>query len=391
MSLMDLIAAPTSRSTKGRVPIFRPLLNGEEFDVTFQEAVIQMGEGAHDTVLAQCTSATLTTTDGMLKSAISFYWGQAPRTELFCGYIVGVGVTKAGEGSLSFGLIILGVTKVMQEGKPRFWRNKSVPSAVKSLAYSNGLGAYTHDHTFLWGSMAQTDQSDWKMLDVQVNRIGWSVFNRYGVVLAYDALALFKESGSYCTLTSSQDQDFDPTADRRMIEFNPSEEADENPVSMGTKVAYFTDRNDVQVTKQLGDHTKYKFVTSWVLRNVEEATYYANASTYKATSWDQTAIARIWGDSDIYPGMSVTVVTTNNTYLRSKYDGRWFVHAVSHKMDRQSFQTQLSMARPASNTQVSQEAYRSFWAIAGRPRPTLSLVDGAWVSSWTDARVQSVL
>lgn len=390
MSMTDLLSQPDARSTKGRVPIFRPMLRGEEFDVTFQEAGIQMGEGAHDTAIVQCQSSTLTTTDGMLNSPISFYWGQAPRTELFCGYIVGVGVTKAGEGSLSFGLIILGVTKVMQEGKPRYWTNRTVPSAVTTLAYSNNLGVHTHQHDFVWGSMAQTDQSDWQMLDIQVGRLGWSTFNRYGVILAYDALQLFQDSGSYCTLQSSQDQDFDPTAERRLIEFNPSEDSDENPDSMGTKVAYFTDRNDVQVTKQAGDHNRFKFITQWVLRNADEATLYANAPSSKPGSWDQRAMARIWGDSDIYPGLCVDVVTTNNTYLRNKYDGRWLVTSVQHKMDRQSFQTQLAMARPASDTRVSQEAYRPFWTVAGRPHPVMSLVDGVWTSSWTDPRVQSV-
>jgi hypothetical protein len=391
MSMMDLLSAPTARSTRGRVPMFRPLLDGEEFDVTFQEAAMQMGEGAHDTVLAQCTSSSLTNVDGILNSTISFYWGQAPRTELFCGYVVGVGITKSGEGSLSFGLIILGVTKVLQAGKPRFWTHKSVPSAITALAYSNNLGVHTHPHDYLWGSMAQTSQSDWQMLDIQVGRLGWSVYNRYGVIQAYDALQLFQESGSYCTLQSSQDQDFDPTAERRLIEFSPSEDSDETPDSMGTKVAYFTDRNDIQVTKQLGDHTKYKFVTDWVLRNADEATLYANAPTSKPGTWDQRATARIWGDSDIYPGMCVDVITSNNTYLRNKYDGRWLVTDVQHKMDRQSFQTQLNLARPASDTRVSQDSYRSFWSIANKPRPGLSLQDGQWVSSWTDPRVQSVL
>lgn len=391
MSMTDMMSKPDARSTKGRVPIFRPLLNGEEFPVTFEEAGISLSSSSHDTVIAQCSSTTLTTVDGMLNSAISFFWGQAPRTELFCGYIVGVGVTKSGEGSLSFGLIILGVTKVMQEGKPRYWVNRTVPYAVMMLAYSNNLGVHTHDHPFVWGSMAQTEQSDWQMLDIQASRLGWGIFNRYGVILAYDPLLLIRDSGSYCTLVSSQDQDFDPTANRRLIEFNPDERSDENPDSMGTKVAYFTDRNDVQVTKQLGDHTKYKFVTQWVLRNGEEAAIYANAASSKMGGWDQTATARIWGDSDIYPGMCVDVITTNNLYLRNKYDGRWLVRSLQHKMDRSQFQTQLDLVRPSNSIQVSQEPYRSFWAIAGRPRPGLSLVDGVWTSSWTDPRVQSVL
>ena len=87
-----------------------------------------------------------TNTDGILNSTISFFYGQAPRTELFQGYVVSVTVSSAGKGALSFSLLLLGPTKVMQIGQPRFWVNKTVPSAVKDIANSNLLGVTAHAH-----------------------------------------------------------------------------------------------------------------------------------------------------------------------------------------------------------------------------------------------------
>ena len=107
--------------------------------------------------------------------------------------------------------------------------------------------------------------------------------------------------------------------------------------------------------------------------------------------WKQHAEARIWGDADLLPGMTVDVHTANRAYYRQKYDGRWLIQSVQHKMDVQQFQTNLRLARPGSDTPITQAAYTSFWTQDSKARPTLSLQDGMWVSSWTDPRLRDVL
>ena len=391
MSLTDLVSQPTYRATRGRVPIFRPLLNGEEFDITVSEAAFMLAPSTHDMVILSCSSATLTTTDGLLDSTISFYYGQAPRTELFTGYITKVSVDKAGKGNLTFGLVLLGSTRPMQKGRPRFWRRKTVPSTVEALSYSNGLGFLGHDHTHLWEAIAQTSESDWQMAVSLSSRLGWLVFNRYGVVMCHDPAILMRDSGAYARLVSVEtSQDFNVSNDRHLIEFNPSEAADDAPENMGMQVAYFTDKGDLQVAKERGEFDSYRFASA-ILRSTEEAEIYINSGKSKATDWNQRAEARIWGDADIYPGMLVDVVTANRAYYREKFDGRWMVIAASHKMDVQQFQTQLQLARPESKTQINQAPYTHFWTETGKARPTLSIQDGAWISSWTDPRLRSVL
>ena len=392
MSMTDTSAKPTYRSTRGRVPIFRPMIDGAEFDITVKEASVILGDHAHDMAILSCSSATLTDTEGMIDSPISFYYGQAPRTELFCGYIVGVSVDQSGKGNLTFGLQILGVTQPMQKGSTRFWINRTIPSIVEILAAYGGVGFHGHADTHLWGSVAQTDESNWEQAVKITKRIGWSLFNRHGVLLCQDPNVLMRDQAAYTRLVSTdKGEDFLLTEDRRLIEFTPSEKSDEVPQSMGSQVAYFTDNGDVQVAKEIGEFKEYKFLTNTVIRDAEEARIYTEAAKSRMMDWKQRADARIWGDSDIYPGMCVDVVTTNKTSLRTKYDGRWVVQVVQHKMDSSQFQTNLRLVRPASDAQVSRDTYKSFWQVAGKPYPTLSLQDGQWISSWNDPRLRSVL
>ena len=390
MTLTDLLPNATARSTRGRVPVFRPLLNGEEFPVSFTSAKIQCVVGTHDTAQFSCTSSELTTTDGMLNKPFSFLYGQAPRTETFCGYITSVGETRAGQGNISFDFEVYGVTQPMQVGQPRFWTNRTTPLAIQSVVHANKLGYDYHDHDFRWKALAQTSESDWRFIALLAAKVNYGIFNRYGVVLCYDPLKLLQDQGAYATLVSSQDQDFDPIADRRLIEFAPSEASDLVPKTLGSKIAYFTDNNQVQVVKEEGTFQKYKFITDKVVRNAQEADLYTD-STSDSESWKQVALARMWGDADVYPGMCVEIATTNTRYLRQKFDGRWLVTGATHSMDKQQYQTLLALRRPSNKTVVSQSPYQSFWVTAKRPRPTLSIINDEWVSSWADPYAGSVL
>jgi len=391
MTMTDASSATTYRSTRGRCPIFRLQLKGEDFPVTVLNGAIQHAYNTHDAAVLGMSSSELTTTDGILNSPIAFYYGQAPRTELFCGYVVNITEPKTGKGNLTFSVEIFGTSQPMQIGRPRYWTKKTVPSAVENLAYYNRLGFYGHDHTYAWPSLAQTSESDWLMSVGLTSRLGWVVSHRFGVVLCYDPAVLFEKEGVYASLVSSDNQAFDPTASRRLIEFTPTEVSDTVPQSLGTKVAYFDGQGNIQVATPTGDYLDYKFATGFVIDNPEEAAIYTTSQESSPYQWKQKADANIWGDVDIFPGMLVDVLTMNPRYLQAKYDGRWMVHTVNHIMDAQQFQTQLKMARPSNDARISQGAYRPFWDQAGKARPTLSLQNDYWVSSWTDLRVRDVL
>jgi hypothetical protein len=382
------------RSTRGRVPIYRPLLNGEDFDIQVSEATVSSTEYAHDQATIQATSVAYKDTSKFIGSNISFMYGLAPRTELFCGYIVNVQDSQgiSAGGSLAFTLSILGPTKVMQGGSPRFWPNRTIPSAVQSLSYLNQLGFDSHDHNFLWESLAQTENTDWKTICALARKIGWIVFNRYGVVMLYDPLKLFTDNGNYIQLIASQYQNVSMVGEekeRALLEFNPQEDSVASLPNVGARIAYFNN-GTVQTLQQQGEYELFHYLTNLVVRSREEAEIYIGTSDHDAGSWKQQATARALGNASIFPGMNVDIRTSNPAYWRDRYSGRWLVRGVQHKMDMQSFQTQLVLARPDNAAGVSMGNYSPFWTQVGKPKPSMILADGQWVSNWAERNARMI-
>jgi hypothetical protein len=393
--MTNVNVAPTeARSTRGSVPINVVKMDAEDMDISINEASISFVPGQHDQVKISAVSTTLETTDGMLDSPISFLHGMPPHVETFNGYVVDVTEEQTSQGTLSFKLVIFGATKVMYEGMPRYWSNKTIPNAIRDLAYRNLLGFSGHDHTHLWKALAQTSESDWTIVNRFARRIGYSVFNRYGVVLCYNPMDLIRESGVYTRLVSGGRLSDAGGDDRNLIEFTPSEKADVIEQNLGIRYGYFTTDGAVQIAASSGKFKGYVFEADVVVRDQTESSIYTTTKEILTTNWKQHATARIWGDADLYPGMCVEIVTANTRYLRDKYDGKWLIYAVGHQMDRQQYQSLLYLCRPSSTMSVPVTTYRPFWVggdSRGRPRPVFTLDQGQWVSSWADRRVRSLL
>lgn len=391
MSLFDtsvLSGGTQGRATRGRVPIYRPLLKGEEFDILVTEATFNFNENQHDLAVLMVTSPTLTDTEGIANQPISFFFGGAPRTEVFNGYVGSVSEQQAGAGALTFQMAIMGTTKPLQMGQPSFWVNKSIPGAVQSTAYRNGLGFHGHQHEYVWPAVAQTNESDWQFITSLAKRMGWRVYTRYGVIGCYDPLKLLVETGAFMQLVSSSysgSVDYIDAPERSLLEFQPLEASEDRLVTTGARIGYFHQASGgsvVQTIDQIGDFDNYRFMNNVLLRNNTEAEIYVNGDNHSPEKWGQQATARLMGNTQIYPGMAVEVLTSNTRYYHDHYNGRWLVRGVTHKMDRQSFQTLVALARPDSSTPIQRLPYEPFWFRVGRPKPTLSLVEDKWVSSW---------
>ncbi len=412
MSSVDLLTPQSqARNTRGRAPVWTPLINGEDFEVTVTSAEVALMEGGHDSFTLSCQSTVLTTTEGLIDSCLEFRFGTSPRIERFQGYITDVTEDSSSQGALSFTLTVLGATKRMFEGYPRFWSNKNITSAVRDLSHKNMLGYHGTEDTYLWKALAQTTESDWTFVNKLATRIGYTIFNRYGVVMCHDPNFLFRESGVYCNLVASDNRDL--TTDRVLIEFTPAEQSDALQENLGVKYGYFTSGEQVQIATQPGDFRGYVFSTDALVRDQDEAAQYVQGLERSMGDWKQAAVARIYGDADIYPGMCVNIITTNRRYLRDKYDGKWLVRVVSHKADKQTFQTQMYLTRPSSQAGVAIPPYLPFWQIgSNKAKPyltldaegTLSASDSTftegdapigpgfrWVSSWNDRSLRSIL
>lgn len=396
----SLTATITGRSMQGMTPVYRPTLNGVDLDITVSSLQIMLGEFQHDVVVIECSSDTLTDTASMVGSAISFWWGKAPRTELFTGYVDGVTDDKgpSGAGRLTFSMACLGATKEMQTGTPRAWDRITIPQVVKNLSYRGLLGFHGHDHPLVWPMIAQTEESDWRLICNLAKRLGWSVFNRYGVVMLYDPLKLFQSNGSYITLMSAS---YTNTAyedyERALVDFTPAEEADNSYRNIGAKLAFFNG-NQVQTVTQEGDeYTVFKYLNV-AARTPEEADVYTNAGTRSAASWSQQAQARVLGNANIYPGMCVDVYTSDPRYFKGRYNGRWLVRQVQHQADRQTFQSLLTLCRPRGSFGMPLIPYVPFWnEVSGitttptKSKPAAILAGTKWNSSWAERGVREML
>jgi len=398
VTVADVLPQTSTRSTRGRCPVYGFMLNGEALDVLAQSASVTSSEGQHDQATITVSSPTLSTTENLTDMPISFRWGVTPRLETFNGYVMDVkeDTAQGSNVSLTFTMSILGATKAMFDGKPHFWSNKTVPSAVKDLVSQNQLGYAGHAHTYLWPSLAQTSESDWSFILKLANKLGWIITNRYGVVMCHDPVKLFTESGMYTRLMMGGAAGLNLQADRILLDFQPLEEADALYTNLGHEYGYFTSSGAVQIAQQPGLFRGYTFATEVVIADQDAAAVIAQSGNIDMDRWKQYAMARIWGDADIFPGMCVEVVSTNKAYLRTKYDGKWIVRSTSHQMDRQQYQTLLSLARPSGTAQVAVPAYVPFWqdpSNTGKARPYLSLVHTStadetpsWASTWSDRR-----
>jgi hypothetical protein len=389
MTNVDTTVGQTGRSTRGRTPVWRFTVNGVELDAVVLEAQLQFSKNQHDLVTMTLSSETMTDTEGLTDMPVFFAFGQSPRIETYFGYIAMVAETTANTTSFQFAVVITGVTRVMQGGQPRFWRDRTIPGAVQELVMVNALGYAGQEHPHKWKALAQTSESDWAAILRFAKRLGWDVYNRFGVVMCHDPERIFNDQGAYTNLVGGSEDEYNTQDQRLILDFDASEESDETPDTLGHKMGYFNGDKPQMVT-QAGKFQRYRFSTDIVIRDQAESEIY-RTSFDLADSYDtQKASVRTYGEADLYPGMSVDVTTSNARLYRGRFDGRWLIDSVHHKMDRASFQTQLTLSRPGKG-QVRSIAYRSFWDLLGKSKPTMFLDStGGWVSTWSDRRVQSL-
>lgn len=386
MSMSSSVSGSGATTTGGRTPVSRVMVNGIQVDVKATGMAMVRNHDQHDAVALSLSSSTLPNTDGLKDQPISFIYGLSPRTEFFFGYIVEVSEEQANNANLTFTLQIVGTTLAMQQGRPRFWPNKTIPSLVSDLVNANLLGAYVTGPVQTWNGLAQTEESDWQIAVELAGRIGFVLFNWNGVVICAEPMTLYNSQGPYTQLISQTNVD---SGQWQLLEFTPSDTSEQTYTGMGIKFAYLASNQQVAWAEE-PNKTNFHFVSSLPVRSQEEAETYLNALTKGLTNWHKQSSARIKGDALIYPGVCVEIVTSDATRDKS-FDGKWLVLGVQHKMDNQSFQTQLSLSRPDSNTITQISPYKPFWDLAGKGKPTMWLNGTRWMSSWSDNRLRSVV
>ena len=256
-----------------------------------------------------------------------------------------------------------------------------MPSGISPAA--NQLGFFGHHQTFTWRALTQTEESDWTMVKKLAKRIGWVVYYRFGCVLLYDPNNLYTQLGRVHQARLQPDQPRDLRLGRHSEHDRvPGDRGRSEvlPQNLGKKFGFFTTDNDPQIQQQTGEFKGFPFETSFTVRDQEEAAAYITAADNDISGWRIHAVARIWGDADIYPGMCVGVMTVATEVLQATTAGG-SLESVSHQADRQSYQTQLVLSRPDNWVATSATRYRPFWEedmTSTRSRPYLQESQGKW-------------
>ena len=102
---------------------------------------------------------------------------------------------------------------------------------------------------------------------------GWSVYNRYGVVMLYDPLQLFKEQRhrSHAHLRDVHLAKTQMDQERTLLEFDPTEESESTVEQQGLQGRLLQRRPLCRWPIRRATHSSYRFLSDFVIRNAEEA------------------------------------------------------------------------------------------------------------------------
>lgn len=387
------------------IPIRALNINGSVYPIVSREATIIRGVNRHDTIeLSAMLSGTVTfdgkvripldaanptsgTTDVDIQTLsgqpVSFVYGVSPQTEQFIGYVTLVTPEQKFKESINFKLTMTGASIVLQKVIRRFEKIITVPDAIANRVNNQWLGYFGDPHTYLWPSWAQTVETDWQMITKLAGAVGYLVFPWGTVVRVQDPRRLFTQA-PYTTLTISDDL---LETDRKLMDFIPQETSSDLLDKQGIEVFYFDPVGKVARLRQnlLAANPVWVPYTERAVDSRAEAQVILTAAESSVLRWPQQAKARIRGDASVYPGLIVNVVSGTATF---NFNGRWLVVMVSHSMNRQAFQTELSLVRPLSIPTPNNASFQHFWTLAGMARPTAWLREGQWFSSLSNPSVR---
>ena len=387
------------------IPIRTLFIGGEAFPVVVRESMVKRGTQHDQVSMSVLVQGDLTTqgnlriavdqdqplsgtrdvpVDSLVSKPVTFVYGVPPQVEQFFGYVMAVTPDQKFKQGLNYVITMVGTTLTMQQINRRFYTNITSSEFIRRCLSRALLGYTGPDSTYKWPSIGVTSMTDWTMATAMAASMGCLLFNWNGVVHAADPNVLFKRF-PYTTLVSSDDI---LESDRKLLDFKPTEQTLQQ-IAKAPKQFYFFDNDGKVVSyKQPSTSTQYIPHTDSPVRNRQEAELFGRSSQNDLNKWLQHATARIRGDAAIYPGVTVDV-NTGTRSATAKYNGRWLVVAVSHSMNREAFNTELTLARPGDTLPpLTSSSFQHFWRDSDRPKPAMYLRNGQWVSSWADTTLE---
>lgn len=349
----------------------KPLPLGDEIVL---QVMVSSQENQHEQAIIT-TKLAATEVEALKDKTIAFTYGPRANQATFHGYVNTITVSKTYQRDGVYDIACFGCTSPLQEGRPRFFVDKTGPQIVSEIVTSHNLGVQVDEHAFRFPSYAQTDDTDWATIVDVASNFGWAVYTHNGVVRMADPSRLLTETGPVLRLIRGNDV-LDKT--RQLLDFMPESKSD-TLASLVTPVFAFFDGDKVALTHKIDK--KHRLYTDSPSLNRAMAEIGVKMWESNPTAWTQHAQGRIQGNPKITPGVVVDIQSTGSSVIEHDYDGAWLVRGVQHILTAKSFQTLLTLSRK-EGVKTSTTEYRPFWTNAITGRPQVVRNGDVWESSW---------
>lgn len=367
-----------------QIPVYNISVDGELVNLSnseLKQVKIQNSEGKHEAAVIT-TQLTKTQIDQFVGKPITFKYGSRVNANVFNGYVITITPSQNYKKDALVDIACLGVTWIMQVGKPRRFIDTTIDSAFSQLVLPHGLGVQADKHYYRWPSLAQTDESDWAFLQTLAHKVGYCVYVNRGVVRLVSPERIIRDTGAFQHYVRSDDI---LDTSRKLLEFNPTTQSLRIRDNMKPSYGYF-ENTEPQVSGSINVYP-YRMTTDTPIKSKDMANVYSEAWNRRVDFWNHQATARINGNANIIPGMNISIQLGNGLAGKNEHDGVWLVRGVEHSITNNSFQTMLDLARDRITTKSTNIDFSWFFSTSKQGSPLLSIseVDNIkkWKSSWT--------
>ena len=366
--------------TTYNIPISRVTFDGMSFSIKPLACDISQSIGQHDTInLRMSPVQGISLATGAYKT-ISFSWDVNSAGRFF-GYVTDYTVGPRGDvpGTV-ITITAMGPTMVLKAGRPRFYTDSTVADVVSRVVADAQLGfidEYGKDH-YVWPQLAQTDESDWEFINDMAMREGSQLLCADGVVRLIDPMNVLSRTEPVMLLSNNQPQTGLPQAG--IFDYQATVYSDRLPKQYTPTISFLNNGVPEVVPGTSGAYSYQENSSGTVpVRNATEAEL---CQVRLPVDWEHQAQIRVSGSAKLGPGGVVFVKGGDEPATAEPYDGYWYITDAQHTLTKNSYQTNLSLARVVSASRRIGIPHRNWW-LDPRGRPTLVLNNlGNWISTW---------
>lgn len=362
----------SQQASQAALPVSNVRVGGDVVALSVQGLTIDVRPGKHE----EAKLTLLTATPDVLSyrdKTVTFDWGVGGASDQFTGYVTAVSRPQGFQSQPNTQITCNGPSWVLSNGRPRFWVNQTTQAIANEIVTGAKLRLFFDDHWYTWQTYAQTDDSDWGLLQNLAGDLGYMVFTYRGTVRFLDPLMTLARSTPVARLAKSTNL---LDSSQALIDFQPVAVSENDRSVQKPSLAWLGMDGAVPVNRGSG-----KFAATEYMADAERARLVTEMIDRSTTYWTAGAQARVRGTTSIYPGAVVDVQTGASSTVRDANDGLWLVVGLTHSIDSSSFTTMLYLVRDGVRSSVQATDSSQFWTQARQPRPRVTLIDGKWVDT----------